>query len=141
MKRSFRVATVFTGAAAATVAGFAPAAGAATVAPGAATRITPDITGGNCSSNANSSVHLYYEASQNHARPACFNGDGTWPIGKGKRFVSYCAGGFSGYLYIGGTPKKFTRGTHYLYGASVSKIEISKYSHYGSRCPSHIIIV
>jgi hypothetical protein len=140
MKRSFRVAAVFTGAAAA-VAGFAPVAGAVTIAPGAAPGITPDIHGGNCSSAPNSSVHLYYESSQHHARPACFNGDGTWPLGKGIRFVSYCAGAFSGYLYIGGTPKKFTAGTHKLYGASVSKVMISKYSHYGSRCPSHIIIV
>lgn len=142
MKRSFRAATLFTGAAACAVA-LGPAAHAAPVAPGATARITPDITGGNCSPPTviDSSVHLYYEASQKHPVPACFNGSGTWTLGKGKRFASYCAGAFSGYLYIDGTPRKFTDGIHNLYGASVSKVRISKYAHAGTACPARVIIM
>ena len=136
MKRSFKVATVFTGAAACAVA-LTPAAEAAPVAPGATAR--PDTIGGNCNpSLAQVALHLYYTPSESHYLAACFSGEGTYWLGHGKRFAYYCAAQSSGYLYIGGVRRKFTGGTHNLYGQSVSKISITntnKYSLY--YCPPY----
>jgi hypothetical protein len=128
MKRSFRVATVFTGAAAAAALAPAAAAYAAPVAPGATAGIAPDITGGNCFTGApfTSSTVLYYAASENHATGACFASKGTYTLGTGKRFQWYCAGQYSGHLWIDGSKRAFTEGYHRLFNASVSKISISK---------------
>jgi hypothetical protein len=133
MKRSFRVATVFTGAAA--CAALAPAAHAASAAPGATARITPDTTAHDCSKGSTTiysrtnEVHLYYSSKEHHTYPACIFGSGS-PIiwGRGKRFGSYCAGAWSGYLYIDGGARRFTAGNtvHQLYNASVSGIMISR---------------
>lgn len=129
MKRSFRVATVFTGAAALAT-GLAPMAQAGTVAPG----VTAATIGGDCNTAfaATASLHLYYTSSENHSLAACFTGFGTYTIGKGKRFAYYCAGEYKGHLYINGQARAFTSGYHNLYGASVSKVSISNYNNLDS---------
>jgi hypothetical protein len=121
MKRSFRVATAFTGATACAVA-LAPV--------GAQEAHAASIRAGDCSKGfAKSALHLYYEHSEDHPEPACFSLDGSVYLGTGKRFASYCGGGWSGYLWIKGTAHRFTAGAtyHHLYGQSVSRVLISRY--------------
>jgi hypothetical protein len=128
MKRSFRVATVFTGAAACAVA-LTPAAEAAPTAPGATARITPAATNHDCTSKSGQAIHLYYSLKENHTTPACIAGSGSVQWARGKRFASYCGGGYSGYMWIdGGQKRHFTAGVvyHDLYNVSVSKVAISK---------------
>lgn len=129
MKRSFRAATVFTGAAACAV-GLAPTAHAAPAAPGATAKITPAATANTCNPylTATHSVHLYYEPSENHPTPACIYGIGITTWGHGKRFEAYCAGWYSGYMSIHSQRRHFAAGrsTHLLYGASVTGIDISR---------------
>jgi hypothetical protein len=125
MKRSFRAATLFTGAAAVAL---APAAAyAAPVAPGATARITPDYAG-DCTEELplTSSTVLYYASSEKHGLGACFASKGIYPIGTGKRFQWYCAGQYSGHLWIDGSKRAYTEGYHRLYNYSVSQISISK---------------
>jgi hypothetical protein len=139
MKRSFKVATVFTGAAACAAA-FAPTALAAPAAPGATAKVTPDIVGGDCPTNpfsSNNLLHLYYTPSEQHSLAACFGGKGIYTIGKGKYFSYYCAGQYSGHLWVNGVKKVFTAGTHHFTG-SVSKVSISKSPHpYNSSCGNY----
>jgi hypothetical protein len=132
MKRTFRVATVFTGAAACGAA-LAPAAHAATAAPGATAALRPAVThAGNCPVSETNSVRLYYTSAENHLTPLCAHGvsvgsPSIWGTA-GKRFSSYCGGEYSGFLFISGVPAKFTAGTafHLLHNHIVSGIEISK---------------
>ena len=71
MRRAFRVATAFAGAAACATA-FAPAADAAVARPEAATHeAKPDITVENCTSGTKQWMHLYWPASKKHG-PTCF---------------------------------------------------------------------
>jgi len=126
MKRAFRVATVFTGAAA--CAGvLTPAAQAAVVAPGGAVRATPDaVAVGSCSPNINgdyNTLALYYLSDEHHP-PACFTGSGYWYVGTGVRFAKYCAEGKSGYLEIKGTWERFTPGDHNLHSQYVSAVSM-----------------
>ena len=105
MKRSFRVASVFTGAAAATAA-FAPAAMAApttTEAPTTTTAVTPQTvpTVKNCVASTENWVHLYYTPTEKHG-PACFGGYGTYAIKSGRYFQSVCAGNNYGYVIQSG---------------------------------------
>jgi hypothetical protein len=128
MRKSVRVATVFTGAAACTAA-LAPTAQAAVVTPGARATTIPDITGGNCHGSSNSvRVQLVYSANQHHSTNACFSGTGYYIIGGAKRFAYYYGGDWSGILWIDGSPRRFTHGHvyHQLYGASVSAISIQQ---------------
>lgn len=98
MRKSFRVATVFTGAAAC-AAVFAPAAGAAPVAPGATGEITPKaVTGNNCTAGEWNWTHMWYTTSEKHSIAACFAGTGTYPIPGNKKFSYFCAGNNSGSL-------------------------------------------
>jgi hypothetical protein len=130
MKRSFRVATLFTGAAVVTL---TPAvAYAAPMAPAAVGKITPDAVAGNCDGEHGTttrSVVLQYSASQHHAEFACVvptSSHSPLTIGDGgAKFASYCDPEYSGYLWINGTAHVFTRGIHHLYGANVSKIEFT----------------
>jgi hypothetical protein len=122
MKRSFRAATVFAGTAACAVT-IAPAAGAATV-PGVTPAGAHAFT---CSPLTQIALHLYYTASEKHPTPACVSGNGYVKIGNGKeKFQSYKGSAYSGYLYIGGQPKKFSFGdvAHNLYGATVSAVSL-----------------
>jgi len=125
MKRVFRVATVFTGAAA--CAGvLTPAAQAAAVAPGATTRVTPAVTVNECSKLYVGSVYentLELEYTAGHA-PVCFQGSGYWPVGTNAHFRAYCADSKSGSLEIGGVWHPFTWGTHNLYGQVVSAVSV-----------------
>lgn len=124
MKRSFRVATIFTGTAAA--AALAPAAHAAPMTVGNTAKVTPNIVGGNCPKSAfTPAVHLYYTKSENHPLPACFSGLGRYNFGKKIRFSAYCGGDWSGYLYITTSGEKFTPGGHHLFGQSLSAVSIS----------------
>ena len=127
MKRTFRVATVFTGAAAC-AATLTPAAQAAPVAPGVMTRATPDAIASDCGRSPTASVHLYYTISEKHSVPACVDSLGVAHLGK--RFGSYCGGAWSGYLYVGGSARHFTAGTayHNMFGVSVSKIDVTKFN-------------
>jgi hypothetical protein len=133
MKRSFQVATIFTGAAACAVA-LAPAAGAAPLTPGNTARITPDTTARNCTSTFTSSVVLYYTPSENHSKNACVKGIGFVYLGQGKRFTAYCAGAYSGFFYINGNRRSFTEGSHPLYSQAVSAISITKDKHPQLQC-------
>jgi hypothetical protein len=133
MKRSFRVATVFTGAAACAVA-LAPGAGAATAAPGAAAKVTPDTTARDCDATFTSSVVLYYTAAENHSVDACIAGTGFVDLGQGKRFTSYCAGAYSGFFYIDGVRRSFTEGSHQLHSQAVSAVSITRKAHPGVQC-------
>jgi hypothetical protein len=91
MKRSFRVATVFTGAVACTAA-LTPAAKAAPAAEA--------ITAQNCSPGLVDNVHLYYAANQDHPLAACVGGRhgslGLIRLGTGKQFSGMCGGAYSG---------------------------------------------
>jgi len=130
MRRSFRVATVFTGAAAA-VATFTPAAGAAPITPLAPA--AADAHGQTCSSVVTSDLVLWYKGSTHH--PACVSGRGFVGIGDGNaRFSQYCAGEYSGYLWVSGERQPFTKGIHHLYGQKVSAVSITKSNHLGSQC-------
>jgi hypothetical protein len=98
MKKSFRVATVFTGAAAAAAA-FTPAAAAMPVATGPATHdLAPGIAAtGNvtatddCGSRTEGWLYLYYAASEHHG-PVCLGGTGIVDIKPGTRIAGYCTG-------------------------------------------------
>ncbi len=137
MKRSFRVATVFTGAAACAVAlaPVAEAAPTAPAAPGTTARVAPDasITAGNCPKNASTTaLHLYYPASAKHSLPACITGivQASIPFHPAKKFQSYCGGVYSGYFFFSDLEQAghYTRGTtrHNLYKAPIQNVSISK---------------
>jgi hypothetical protein len=111
MKRSFRVASVFTGAAAATAA-FAPAAMAApttTEAPATTNAAIPQTvpTVKLCAASTENWVHLTYTPTEKHA-PECFGGYGTYPIKSGRYFQSVCPGNNYGYVV--------QSGHHYSFG-------------------------
>lgn len=131
MKRAFRAATVFTGAAACAAIA-APAAQAAPLAPGATATVVPDTTGGACQGTGpTDSLVLYYTG--NHG-PACFAGVGSVPVGGDPEFTQYCAGVWKGYLWIGGTEHAFTAGIHNLYNQRVSRVTITGYNSHPSLC-------
>jgi hypothetical protein len=97
MKRSFRVATVFTGAAACAVARV-PAAQAAPAA-GATAKITPQgITANDCTAGEWNWAHMTYTAAERHPVSACFGGTGVFKIPGNKRFTYFCPGDNSGYI-------------------------------------------
>jgi hypothetical protein len=145
MKRSFRVATVFTGVATCAVA-LAPTAEAAPTAPGATTTVKPNITPRHCSAGLGPWVHLYYSPGERHTTPACFGGVGASPIAH-TRFSSICAGNNYGAVYYSdGTHQLFGSiyGAEWIYpptgqiGGPVSVVGISIYGHtanYGETCP------
>jgi hypothetical protein len=95
MKRSFRVATVFTGAAAAV--SLTPAVNAVAM-PGNAVQVpkaqeaTPNITVENCNSGTRQWIHLYYTAAEHHG-PVCLGHPGTYIVPNHNTvFQSFCAG-------------------------------------------------
>jgi hypothetical protein len=94
MKRSFRVATVFTGAVACATA-VAPMADAATVTPNT-------VKAQNCAPNSGPNVHLYYSAKAKHSLAACLKGGpGYFSFPGGKKFAGICGGAWSGIFYYG----------------------------------------
>jgi hypothetical protein len=101
MKRSFRVATVFTGAAAAVA--LTPALNAVAM-PGNVAQVpkgqevTPNITVENCNSGTRQWLHLYYTAAEHHG-PSCFGHPGSYTIPNSRTaFASLCAGNNNGFL-------------------------------------------
>ncbi len=108
MKKSFRVATMFTGIAAASA--LTPTATAMAATPGTTDQATPKISVEHCNSSNRPWVHLYYTAAENHG-PACFGNNGTYNITSGTRFVEACTGNNYGYLrFSGGAPYYFGTG-------------------------------
>jgi hypothetical protein len=101
MKRSFRVATLFTGAAAAVA--LSPAANAVAM-PGSAAQVprgpevTPNITPENCNSGTRQWIHLYYTAAEDHG-PSCLGHPGFYKVPNHNTvFESYCPGNNSGFI-------------------------------------------
>jgi cell division inhibitor SepF len=94
MRRSFKVATVFTGVAALAGGGYGPTALAATT---RANVVQPEMTNKECAANndgVSNWVHLYYP---NDDHPAeCFGGEGYKPANV--TIASFCPGNNSGYL-------------------------------------------
>src|ERR1700722_19310977 len=95
MKRSFKVATVFTGAVACATA-LAPTAEATT---GTMNRITPDTTAGNCAANSGPALHVYYSKKEKHSLAACVKGDGFFAFGAGRKWSGICGGAYSGSFF------------------------------------------
>jgi hypothetical protein len=122
MKRAFRVATVFTGAAACAAA-LTPTAQAAAVAPGARAAAIPDnVTVGSCPTVIPSgTLVLAYTPSEFH-HPVCFRGSGRWFVGADTKFSSYVGVSKSGSLLIDGRWEKFTSGLHHLYKQAVTSV-------------------
>jgi hypothetical protein len=90
MRKSFKVATAFTGTAAA-AAMFAPAAGAATV--------TPDVSHFNCNAPTFFGTVLYRPASAHHGPTCVSSSRGNLPgrTNLGNTYFQYfCAGNYSG---------------------------------------------
>jgi hypothetical protein len=123
MKRAFRVATVFTGAAACAAA-LTPTAQAAVVAPGAGAAITPDnVTVGDCPFAIPShTLVLAYTTSELPHSDVCFQGSGRWYVGADTRFSAYVGVSKSGSLLIGGRWEKFAAGEHPLYKQVVTSV-------------------
>lgn len=124
MKRTFRVATVFTGAAACAAA-LTPAAQAAAVpAGGGMAKITPDAIAQSCNLKTTESrgIVLYYYRGDH--KPGCVSGTGFAPIGGHPRMSGYCADGVSGSLEVGGVWHRFAddNRVHNLYGQTVSSV-------------------
>lgn len=130
MKRSFRVATAFTGIAACT-AGFVPAAQAYAVAA-------------DCPQNGAyaSAVHLYYSTNEGHPDPACIRIVSNWnhpsayfnPV----RIASWCGGAYSGSVLVPGERqgRHFTAGSraHHFYNTSVDGVVLSQEPRPGTKC-------
>jgi hypothetical protein len=142
MRRAFKVATVFTGAAAAAAA-FTPAAMAATAT--GAQRMEPATSSPrNCNQNLLSTTSMVFTwlPSAHHGQTCIGDGDtrrrgiGTSPSAN---YGNYCAGNNSGYLYYSGLRKKtFTpghpgRATSGLGGAFVSFVSITGF-HGSDKC-------
>jgi hypothetical protein len=139
MRKSFRVATVFTGVAACATA-LGPAAEAAPAAP--AGRITGSIVGKNCTSSLGNWVHLYYSQKEKHPTPACFGNNGWYSLNPAKRFYYICAGNNSGEIiesggrYIESFGPKVAGGAgegFSLFSAKVSSIRITKHTNQYSK--------
>jgi len=145
MRKAFRVATIFTGVAAAT-AGFAPTAIAGPVGP-----VGPKISGRldgttveACNNNTTQWVHMYYPKADHHG-PECFGGVGTIPIRPGIRFAGLCAGNNYGSFYgvsALGSPVHRTFGSgSWLHMSSsynhpiISKIVLKGHNHTIPTCP------
>jgi hypothetical protein len=143
MKKSFRVATVFTGAVACATA-LTPMAEAAT----ATATVTPDATAGNCAANSGPAVHLYYPANANHSLAACVKGGGYISFPGGKKFAGICGGEWWGSFYYG-VPGTSISGVSYfspgylpihwrqtdeIYGVRLNRYH---YSQGETSCPNH----
>ena len=105
MRKSFKVATVFTGTAAAAAA-FAPAAGAATIRPATSHR--------NCALGVyTTSTVLFWPTSKHHG-PTCVGGaNGSSPTPLGNNYFTYaCAGNNAGFIDMtNGNTRSYAPGT------------------------------
>jgi hypothetical protein len=128
MRRAFRVAATFAGAAAGAAA-FAPAAAAATVVPD-----RPDtIVFNNCKAGESHFVHLYFPASRHHG-PQCLGYDGSHAWYPDEVYQKYCAGNNFGYIGILGHVYSFGPGQRASGNFPVSFVTIT--GHTGNAtCP------
>ena len=128
MKRSFKAATAFTGAAVCAVA-MTPAVGAATVVP---------ETAKNCTAADANWVHLYYSTEQRHSIPACFGNNGANYLTNGQKFSEGCTGNNYGFFVVGGTVESFKSNSLWIFAPPQKVTEVyigghtAKYSH---TCP------
>lgn len=127
MRRAFRVAAVFAGAAAGAAA-FAPAAGAATAVPDR----PADIVFNNCTTGESHFVHLYFPPSKEHG-PQCAGYNGYRYFG-GTEYSRFCAGNNYGWINIVGTYFSFSPGYRAAGNLPVESLSIT--GHTGSdTCP------
>jgi hypothetical protein len=89
MRKAFKVATVFTGAAACAAA-FMPAAEAAPTATAKTQQIGPDIIVKDCDAGQTTSVHFYWPSAAHHG-PTCLGESGTSTL-HGASFTGACTG-------------------------------------------------
>jgi hypothetical protein len=130
MRRAFKVATVFTGAAAA-VAAFTPA-GAATAA--GAQRMEPATSLRNCNGHLASTTSMVFVYQSGNHGPTCI-GDGNislqgFPVRPDTKYGNFCAGNNSGNMfYDSGRSKVFVPGSKKigLGGAFVSNVSIGSF--------------
>jgi hypothetical protein len=106
MRKSFKVATVFTGAAAA-AAVFAPAAGAATT-------TTPVTHHFNCTIGPRANATVLYWPTSKHHGPTCVSGSwGSTSLGN-TYFTYFCAGPYSGAInFPNGGYRLYSKGEGY----------------------------
>ena len=130
MRKAFKVATVFTGAAACTAL-FAPGAEAATATAGKPQLIMlPDTTHKNCTIGPRTtSTVFWWPASKNHG-PTCVGGGGDYDVSTslgGNVFTSYCPGNnFGIFLSKGGDIRSYSPGTGKIHlGVGVKEVNIS----------------
>lgn len=128
MRKAFKVATVFTGAAACAAA-FTPAAMAATV--------RPDTSHRNCAGGGQLTTSMVFVwPSAAHHGPTCVGGaNGTGWTHLGTDYISFCAGNNSGSMKVSGSTRKFHEGQiSPLYSDHVSSVRITKYGLYADYC-------
>jgi hypothetical protein len=133
MRTAFKVATVFTGAAACAAA-FAPAAGAATTAK--TQLMEPGAFHKNCTGGSTRSVHFYYPMAADHG-PTCVGEAGSTSLG-GTHYSSVCTGNNNGFFLHSGLQYDFHR-SQWIYFVSppvqpVTKVYITGFSGV-SKCP------
>jgi hypothetical protein len=129
MRKAFRVATAFTGAAACAAA-FTPAAAAA--ATTAKTQVGPDTFHRNCPHYSTTSVHLYWPASKDHG-PTCVGQLGESTL-SGTYFRSVCTGNNSGSMSTSRTFFDFHRSSVFLLNQKVGLIGITGFGG-AAECP------
>ena len=136
MRKSFRVATVFTGAAAC-AAGFTPAALAATATTTAKTQqMEPDTFHRNCPGGYNgpstTSMHFYYPSSKDHG-PTCVGQLGSTSLA-GTFYEAACTGNNSGYYYTPAGRYPFDRSEVFSLSTDVFNVSILEFGG-GYKCP------
>jgi hypothetical protein len=130
MRKAFKVATAFTGAAACAAA-FTPAAMAATATTAKTQQINPDVKAKNCN-NTIETTSMVFSWSRNLAHgPTCVGGSpggpGTITSLSGKTAISICTGNNWGWLYLSNEKRHFGQVQDNLMGV-VGQVHISGWS-------------
>jgi hypothetical protein len=123
MRKAFRVATAFTGAAACAAA-FTPAAATA-AATTAKTQIGPDAFHRDCPDYSTTSVHLYWPASKDHG-PTCVGQLGTTSLAS-NYFSGVCTGNNSGDMVTSVGTVAFIRSFTFVLDAKVNLMKIGAF--------------
>jgi hypothetical protein len=132
MRRAFKVATVFTGAAACAAA-FTPAAEAAPMTTAKTELITPDTAHHDCAVGPATTSAVFYWLPSAHHGPTCVGGDPDYDVNTslgGNAFSKMCAGNNYGEFYVVGDsiPFHFIPGqVSDIYDLPVSVVFISKW--------------
>jgi hypothetical protein len=146
MRKSFQMATVFTGAAACAAA-FAPTAGAATTrtapavrAGAASTRTAAAVPARTVSVDCNAStktwVHVYFPAGADHG-PVCFGDRGAEGVNS-VTLVGECGGNNSGWIYGYSTARGGSWSIHFGHGTT--ERNFSKWSRSGIHLGGDLIV-